>query len=326
MSDIFVYVESFEGKIASVSQEALGAARPIADELRADLVAVVLGQNVEDVAAAAFDLGADKVIGSDHEVLAQYRVEAYGPIVTSLVKEHDPAALLVGSSSQGREVAAWVAADVEAGVMADAVSLKLNDDERIVATRPVYAGKLLCDAVIPEGLQIITLRNRAFAPAESTGNSGSADWSDPVVEEAQINAKVVGFKPKEEGVSLTDAKIIVSGGRGVGGPEGFTPVKELADTLGGALGASRATVDAGWIPYEHQVGQTGKTVAPDLYIACGISGAIQHQAGMRTSKVVVAINKDGEAPIFKLANYGIVGDLFEVVPALTKAFKKRLGK
>lgn len=322
MSDVYVYVESLEGKMVSISQEALGAGRKVADELGQGVTAIVLGNNVEEVAEAAFDLGADNVIGCNGESLADYRAEAYAPIVTQLVKENEPSVLIAGASSQGRDISAWVAADLEAGLMADAVALKVEDG-RLVATRPVYAGKLLCDAVIPEGLQIVTLRSRAFPPAESTGNAGNVEWVDPVVNE--LTTEVVGFKPKESGVSLTDARIIVSGGRGVGGPEGFDPVRSLAETLGGALGASRAAVDAGWIPYDHQVGQTGKTVSPDLYIACGISGAIQHQAGMRTAKVIVAINKDAEAPIFKLAQYGIVGDLFTVIPALQKAFKKRLG-
>ncbi len=164
-------------------------------------------------------------------------------------------------------------------------------------TRPVYAGKLLADVFVKGNPQVITLRSRAFAPAEPSEKSGEVDWVEAVLKEDEINAKVVGFESSEGTVSLTDANIVVSGGRGVGGPDGFAPVQDLADVLGGALGASRAAVDAGWIPYDHQVGQTGKTVSPDLYIACGISGAIQHQAGMRTSKVIVAINKDPDAPI-----------------------------
>jgi electron transfer flavoprotein alpha subunit len=172
---------------------------------------------------------------------------------------------------------------------------------------------------------MITLRSRAFAPAEPLGKSGQAEWVQPAVAAGDIATQVVGFESSEGKVSLNDAKIIVSGGRGVGGPEGFAPVAELAEVLGGALGASRAAVDAGWIPYEHQVGQTGKTVSPDLYVACGISGAIQHQAGMRTAKVIVAINKDADAPIFKLASYGIVGDLFKIIPALSQEFRRRLG-
>jgi electron transfer flavoprotein alpha subunit len=194
----------------------------------------------------------------------------------------------------------------------------------VQVTRPVYAGKLLSTVFVTEGTQVITLRSRAFPQAEVTGATGAAEWVETAVTEADIPTKVVGFEAKEGGVSLTDASIIVSGGRGVGGPEGFDPVRDLAGVLGAAVGASRAAVDSGWIPYEHQVGQTGKTVSPDLYIAAGISGAIQHQAGMRTSKLIVAINKDAEAPIFKLAQYGIVGDLFQVLPALTEEFRKRM--
>jgi electron transfer flavoprotein alpha subunit len=216
-----------------------------------------------------------------------------------------------------------VAADLDAGVIADAIDLKAVGG-KVRATRPVYAGKLLAEVAVIDGPQLITIRSRAFPKQEPVDASGKAEWVDTAVAEDEINSKVVGFAGKEGSVSLTDASIIVSGGRGVGGPEGFAPVKELADALGGALGASRAAVDAGWIPYDHQVGQTGKTVSPDLYIACGISGAIQHQAGMRTSKIIVAINKDADAPIFKLAHYGIVGDLFKVAPALTAEFKKRL--
>jgi electron transfer flavoprotein alpha subunit len=201
------------------------------------------------------------------------------------------------------------------------------EDGTVILTRPVYAGKLLTDVHVKDGtLQIVSLRSRAFAAAEETGGSGEAEWVDAVVAADDLTTEVTGFESSAGEVSLTDANIIASGGRGVAGPEGFAPIRELAEVLGGALGASRATVDAGWIPYEHQVGQTGKTVSPDLYIASGISGAIQHQAGMRTSKVIVAINTDPDAPIFKLAHYGIVGDLFDVVPALTEEFRRRLGK
>jgi electron transfer flavoprotein alpha subunit len=220
-------------------------------------------------------------------------------------------------------LAAWVGADLDAGIIPEAIELTVDGD-RVKATRAVYAGKLLSNAFVKGTPQIVTLRSRAFAQAESTGKTGTPEMVSAAVAEDAIPTKVVGFEGKGGKVSLSDASKIVSGGRGVGGPEGFEPLRELADVLGAALGASRATVDAGWIPYEHQVGQTGKTVAPDLYIACGISGAIQHQAGMRSSKVVVAVNKDPDAPIFKLARYGIVGDLFKVVPALTAEFKKRL--
>lgn len=324
MSGVWVFVENKQCEIPAVAQEAIGAARQVADGLGQPLTGLVLGQGVSGVADAAFNLGVDAVVGADDATLAPFRVEAAGPLAAKLVGERQPSVFVVGGSTYGRDLAAWVAADLDAGIVADGINLKVEGGV-VKVTRPVYAGKLLADVSVKEGVQIITLRSRAFPKAEPVGKSGTAEWVSTVVGEDSIPTKVVGFAGKEGGVSLTDASIIVSGGRGVGGPEGFAPVRELADTLGAALGASRAAVDAGWIPYEHQVGQTGKTVSPDLYIACGISGAIQHQAGMRTSKVIVAINKDADAPIFKLAHYGVVGDLFKILPALSAEFKKRLG-
>jgi electron transfer flavoprotein alpha subunit len=323
MSGVWIFVENRDGAVSIISKEAFGAARLVADDLGQDLTGLVFGQDVSGVAAAAFDLGCDEVIGADDETLKDGRVEALGPLVVELAQEHEPAVILAGASALGRDLAAWIAADLDAGLVSDCIALEV-DDETVKVTRPVYAGKLLSTVFVTGGTQVISLRSRAFPQAESTGNTGTAEWVDVVVDEDDIPSKVVGFHEAGGGVSLTDASIIVSGGRGVGGPEGFDPVRELAETLGAALGASRAAVDAGWIPYDHQVGQTGKTVSPDLYIACGISGAIQHQAGMRTSKVIVAINKDADAPIFKLAQYGIVGDLFDVVPALTEEFSSRL--
>jgi len=323
MSGIWVWIETKNGEMSSISKEAIGAARTIGEEMGEDVVGIVLGEDVDAVAEAAFDLGVDEVLGGDDETFATFRVAAAGPMVASMAQEHEPVAFLVGASGQGSEIAAWVAAELDAGLIADAIALEV-DDETIKATCLIYNGKLLSTKFVTDGMQIITLRNRAFAPAESTGDDGDADWADAVKEEDEIGAKITAFSAKEGGVSLNDASIIVSGGRGVGSAEGFAPVRELADVLGAAVGSSRAAVDAGWIPYEHQVGQTGKSVAPDLYIASGISGAIQHQAGMRGSKVIVAINKDADAPIFKIAQYGIVADLFDVLPALTEAFKERL--
>ncbi len=325
MSGVWVWIENSNGAVAAISREAVGAARSVADELGEDLIGLVFGQDVAGVADAAFDLGVDEVIGCDDASLAPFRVEAAGPLLAQLVQEREPSVLLLGDSTQGNDLAGWVAAELDAGLVVDAIALEV-EDEMVKVTRAVYASKLLSTTFVKDGLQIVTLRSRAFPQAEPTGNSGSAEWVEAVVGEDDVPSKVVGFESKEGAVSLTDASIIVSGGRGVGGPEGFEPVQALADALGGALGASRAAVDAGWIPYDHQVGQTGKTVSPDLYIACGISGAIQHQAGMRSSKIIVAINKDPDAPIFGLAHYGIVGDLFQVVPALTAEFKARLGK
>jgi electron transfer flavoprotein alpha subunit len=323
MSGVFVFIENADGQIPAIAKEMMTAGRIIADGLSEDLIGLVFGTDVDGVVDTAFDLGADEVLAADDDSLSPFRVEAVGPLVVSLAQEKEPNVILAGASPRGRDLAAWVAADLDTGLVADGTAIEV-DGETVKVTRPVYAGKLLSTVFVTEGTQVITLRGRSFPQAESTGGSGSAEMVDTVVAEDDITSKVVGFAAKEGGVSLTDASIIVSGGRGVGGPEGFEPVQNLANVLGAAMGASRAAVDAGWIPYEHQVGQTGKTVSPDLYIAAGISGAIQHQAGMRTSKIIVAVNKDPEAPIFKLAQYGIVGDLFEVLPALSEEFSKRL--
>ncbi len=324
MSGVWVWIEHRNGEIKSVSCEMLGAARSVADELGDSLTALVLGNDIEDLARSVFDLGADAVIGCDDSSLRDVRVEALGPLVAGLARERKPRVIISGASIPGRDLAAWVAAELDSGLVADGIGIK-TEGGAVVVTRPVYAGKLLADVRVTSEPQIITLRSRAFPPAESTGGSGEVEWVQPAVSEEALSTRVVGHESSEGTVSLTDADIIVSGGRGVGGPEGFEPLQELADVLGGALGASRAAVDAGWIPYDHQVGQTGKTVSPDLYIALGISGAIQHQAGMRTSKIIVVVNKDADAPIFKLAAFGIVGDLFKIAPALTAEFRSRLG-
>jgi electron transfer flavoprotein alpha subunit len=325
MSGVWAWIEHKDGEIAAIGRELIGAGRNGADSLEEPLTALILGHDIASVANQAFDLGADAVIAADDLSLAQVRVEAYGPLIAALARERGPSVIFAGATTRGRDLAAWVAADLDAGLVADGIALSF-DSNRVIVTRPVYAGKLLADVFVTDGTQIITLRSRAFAPAESTGQSGDVEWVQPALAEGEISSQVMAVESSAGTVSLADANVIVSGGRGVGGPEGFEPIKELAGVIGGAVGASRAAVDAGWIPYDYQVGQTGKTVSPDLYIACGISGAIQHQAGMRTSKVIVAINKDQDAPIFKLASYGIVGDLFKIVPALTTEFSRRLGE
>lgn len=324
MSGVWVFVENRDGAVNAISREAIGVARTVANDLGQPLTGLVFGQDVAGVATETFDLGVDAVVGTDDATMSGGRLEAIGPAIVKLAQERQPAVIMLGASTRGRDLAAWLGADLDAGIVAEAIEVKV-DGGTVKAVRPVYTGKLLCQTFVKGGPQIVTLRSRAFAQATSTGKTGTPEWVPAVVAEDAIPTKLVGFEGKGGKVSLTDASKIVSGGRGVGGPEGFEPLRELADVLGAALGASRATVDAGWIPYEHQVGQTGKTVSPDLYLACGISGAIQHQAGMRSSKVIVAINKDAEAPIFKLARYGIIGDLFAVVPALKNEFQKRLG-
>jgi electron transfer flavoprotein alpha subunit len=325
-NDIFVWIEQFRGEVASPSWEAIGTARRLSETLGGKVCACLFGQGVDAAAQDAIAYGADTVFVADDATLADFRVHPYAALLAHLVGEHQPAVILIGATFRGRDLAPAMAVDLETGCVADCTALEFEDGA-LVATRPVYAGKLLCTCTVPEKRPaIFTTRPRAFPkPEPDAARSGEVIAVQPVVDEAGIPAKVVGFQESEGGINLADAGIIVSGGRGVSGPEGFEPVRSLAEVLNAAVGASRAAVDAGWIAYEQQVGQTGKTVSPDLYVACGISGAIQHQAGMRTSKVIVAINKDPEAPIFQLAHYGIVGDLFKVVPALTAALKERLG-
>jgi electron transfer flavoprotein alpha subunit len=323
---VWVFVEQFNGVLAQPSLEVLGVARTLAGELGGGVTALLMGSGVAGLAQEVIAHGADEVLVADHDTLKDFRAEPYAALLAQLAKERQPAVILAGATTRGRDLLGMATVDLESSSIADATELNVVGGS-LHATRPVYAGKLLATVVGTRQPVLISLRPRAFPkPEPDASRTGSVEQVQPVMEEAAIATKVVEYAVQEGQVSLADARIIVSGGRGVGGPEGFAPVQELAQVLGGAMGASRAAVDAGWIPYAHQVGQTGKTVSPDLYIAAGISGAIQHQAGMRSAKTIVAINKDAEAPIFRLARYGIVGDLFKVVPALTAEFKKRLGK
>lgn len=325
---LWVYIDQFQGAAMSASWEALGAACELSTHLQTEVAALVFGNNAEAIAREALACGASAAICCDDATLADFRVEAYASLLASLVAARQPRAVIAPATARARELIATAAVEAGTTVMADAIGLEVQGGV-VNVTRPVYAGKLLCTASgVGSQPLFITLRPRAFPkPAVQVEQHPDAiEHVQAVVAEEALRVKVTGYDTVAGQVSLTDASIIVSGGRGVGGPEGFVPVRELATVLGGAMGASRAAVDAGWVPYSHQVGQTGKTVAPDLYVACGISGAIQHQAGMRTAKVIVAINKDREAPIFSLAKYGVVGDLFEVLPALSTEMRKRLGR
>ena len=346
MNKIWAYIDQFKGEALGASWEALGAAQALAGQLGGGVTAILFGQGLDGLAALTFQHGANDVLLADDATLADFRPEPFSSLLSKLAAEAAPEAILFPTTSRGRELAAMAAIDLNTGVLADVTALEVKDGA-IVATRPVYAGKLLAKVTCQARPQLITLRGRAFArPALDPARTGTPVKVAALVAEADIATKVESYARVEGGVSLTDAGVIVSGGRGVvnnptltppagldekeaeiwKAKQGFSLIKELADVLGGAVGASRAAVDADYIAYPYQVGQTGKMVAPDLYIACGISGAIQHQAGMRASKLIVAINKDPEAPIFKLARYGVVGDLHTIVPALTAAFKQRLGK
>jgi electron transfer flavoprotein alpha subunit len=324
MSSFWVWVEQFEGQPASVSWEALGLARRLADEVGGSVTAVMLGPNAEALASAAIARGADAALINQEAVFADFRIDPYVSTLAALAEEHSPTAIFAGATTRGTDVLGALSVDLDTALITDATEVSLTADG-LLGHRPAYSGKVMATVRSHGPIHLVTLRNRAFpAPTPDDGRSGEVTTITPAKTEDDIPEKTQGFEVTSGEVSLTDAAIIVAGGRGVGSPEGFDPIRSLADALGGAVGASRAVVDAGWIPYEHQVGQTGKTVSPDLYIAAGISGAVQHQAGMRTSKVIVAINKDPDAPIFKLAHYGIVGDLFDYVPALTAEFEDRL--
>jgi len=326
-NDVFIWLEQSSGSADPIAWEMIGAGRQVAGALGGQVTVCILGDGVDGLAQEAIQRGADVAILVNDATLADYRLEAYAATLVKLVQDHQPAVFLMGASSRGRELAPYLAAKLGVGLAADCTEVGV-DGTSLVATRPALAGNVNAQITYGDARpQMATLRRRVFLPLEpDAGRSGQVVTAGAVLAEDDIPTKVVEFVTQEGEVSLTDANIIVSGGRGVGGPAGFEPVLALANVLGGAMGASRAAVDAGWIPYAHQVGQTGKTVQPDLYIAVGISGAIQHLAGMKTAKVIVAINKDPEAPIFKVASFGVVGDLFKIVPALTEEFKKRLGK
>ncbi len=325
----WVYIDHFNGQVVGASWEALGLAKTFGPAS-----AVIFGVGLGDLAKQAFEFGADEVLLADDASLKDFRPETYAATLTAAASA-GPNLVLLPNTSRAREMAAMAALDLNSGVLVDVTGLEL-DGEKVIATRPIYEGKLFEKITCSANPQFVTLRGRAFPrPASQPGKSGATTHL-PVAGESLTS--VEGYEPGESGVSLADAGVVVSGGRGVSNnpslgldekataQKGFELVAELAGVLGGAIGASRAAVDAGYIPYSSQVGQTGKVVSPDLYIAAGISGAIQHIVGIRGAKVVVAINKDAEAPIFQVARYGVVGDLFTFLPALTAAFKKKLGK
>jgi electron transfer flavoprotein alpha subunit len=322
-SDILVWIEQTNGVAETISWETMTAAKALAQG--GGITAIVLGDGVDELAQAAIHRGAHNVVVCNDVTLKSYRLEPYAAVLAAVSKEKQPTAIVFGATTRGLELSAAVAAQLGAGLAADCIDVAVESGH-VVATRPALVGNVMTQVTLNRLPCVVSIRKRVFPASEAdTTRSGVITHLQATMSEDDIVTKIESIEAKATNeVSLTDARIVVSGGRGVGGPDGFKPIKALADALGGAMGASRATVDAGWIPYAHQVGQTGKTVQPDVYIACGISGAIQHLAGMKSSKIIVAINKDPEAPIFKFAHFGIVGDLFQIVPALTEEVKKRM--
>ncbi|MDI6892443.1 MAG: electron transfer flavoprotein subunit alpha [Actinomycetota bacterium] len=328
-SGVWVFAEQRWGRIAPVVYELLGEGRKLADALETRLSAALLGENVKEKASDLITHGADEVYLVESKFLESYLDDAYSRVIVDMVREHKPSILLMGATAIGRSLAPKVAAMLETGLTADCTALEIDTEKKLLLqTRPAFGGNIMATIICPNRRpQIATVRPRVMKRASRNEKKrGEIIEKKMKPEDLSSRTRVLDFvEDLTEKVKLEEADIIVSGGRGLGGPENFKLVEELADVLEAAVGASRATVDAGWIPYSHQVGQTGKTVCPKLYIACGISGAIQHLAGMQTSDVIVAVNKDPEAPIFQVATYGIVGDLFEVIPALTAKFKEMLG-
>jgi electron transfer flavoprotein alpha subunit len=327
--DVWVFIEHNRGKIANVSLELLGEGRKLADALGCKLSGMLLGEGVEECAQEAIKYGADNVYLTESPILREYTTDAYTAGAVNLIEQYKPEIVIFGASTQGRDFAGTVATTLYTGLTADCTGLDIDPETKLLRqTRPAFGGNImatiLCQKHRP---QMATVRPKVFAmPEKDDSRTGEIIREQVPIGEDEVRTKILDFLQVAETVNLVDAEVIVSGGRGMGGPDNFKIIRELANVLGAAVGASRAAVDAGWMPYEHQVGQTGRTVRPKIYIACGISGAIQHQAGMKTSDIIVAINKDPEAPIFKIATYGIVADLFQAVPMLTKAFKDRLGK
>ncbi|MFI6080747.1 electron transfer flavoprotein subunit alpha/FixB family protein [Streptomyces sp. NPDC051217] len=320
MAEVLVYVDHVDGAVRKPTLELLTLARRIGDP-----VAVALGAGAADTVATLAEHGAVKVLTADAPEFADYLVV---PKVDALQAAYDsvsPAAVLVPSSAEGKEIAARLAVRIGSGLITDAIDLTA-DDQGPVATQSVFAAAYTTKSRITKGTPVITVKPNS-APVEPAAAAGAVEELAVTFGEAATGTKVVARTPRESTgrPELTEAAIVVSGGRGVNGAENFAIIEALADSLGAAVGASRAAVDAGWYPHSNQVGQTGKSVSPQLYIASGISGAIQHRAGMQTSKTIVAVNKDAEAPIFDLVDYGIVGDLFQVVPQLTEAIKARKG-
>ena len=324
-NNVLVIAEQRDGVLKKAAFEMLGVASELAAALGGTAQAALLGHGLTGLPETLAQYGATTVYVADDEGLDRYSAEGYTDTLADLVGKAEPAIVLVGATAMGKDLGPRLAARLGVGLASDCTALEIEDG-RLLATRPIFAGKALAKVKLNADPQMATVRPNVLAAPEP--DAGATATVEPVAALTDnVRATVVDIVGAGEGeIDVAEAEIIVSGGRGVGGPEGFAPVHSLAKTLGAAVGASRAAVDAGWIEHSHQVGQTGKTVTPNLYVACGISGAIQHLAGMKTSKVIVAVNKDPEAPIFNVANYGIVGDLFEVVPLLEKELQALLAE
>jgi electron transfer flavoprotein alpha subunit len=322
--NVLAFAEQRENKFKKSSFETVRAARSIADQLGMGFAALVIGNGVASLAGQLGAYGANRVIVVDDPNLEQHSNTAYAKVIAGVAKDDGAVIVFLPASQMGKDLAPRVAVKLDAGLASDCIALNVEGGD-IIATRPIYAGKALLDVKVKTPAKVFTLRPNVF-PATREEGTAAVEQRSVVLAPTDFGSRVTSTKVVSGRPDVTEADIIVSGGRGVKGPEHFILIEELASALGAAVGASRAVVDAGWRPHDEQVGQTGKTVSPTLYIACGISGAVQHLAGMSSSRYIVAINKDKDAPIFQVADYGIAGDLFEVVPELTQQLKQSLGK
>lgn len=324
--NVWVFAEQRAGVITPVVLELLGEGRKLADDIGVKLCAILPGDNITHLADTLIEHGADIVYLADSPLLNQYTTDGYTKAIADAVSQYKPEIVLYGATNIGRDLAPRIAARIGAGLTADCTGLAIDpEDKKLMQTRPAFGGNLMATIICPNNRpQMSTVRPGVMQKlVPQDGRTGEVIALNPKLISSDIRTIVREIvKSRKEMVSLTDAKVIVSGGRGLGGPDGFGLMKQLADAMGGVVGASRAAVDAGWIDHSHQVGQTGTTVKPSIYVACGISGAIQHLAGMQTSDIIIAINKNERAPIFDVADYGLVGDLYDVVPILVEAFNE----
>jgi electron transfer flavoprotein alpha subunit len=323
VAKILAFTESRDNRIKNNGYETVSTAVKLARELGCDAEALLIGDKVSEIAAEPGKYGIGRVLVVENEKLAKYSTTAYAKIIAEVSKQRNADIILFSATAMGKDLAPRVAAKADAGLAVDCTELRVENSE-IIASRPVYAGKAYIDVKVKSDVKIFSLRPNVFKAGMTQAGTPEIVKIQVELSESDFTCIVRDMVLSSEKLDVAEASIIVSGGRGLKGPENFHLVEELAKVLGAGVGSSRAVVDAGWRPHSEQVGQTGKTVSPNLYIACGISGAIQHLAGMSSSKCIVAINKDKDAPIFQVADYGIVGDVFEIIPALTQEFKKLL--
>jgi len=316
--NILAILEQREGKLKKPSFETASTAVRLASELNLEIEAIAVGNEITNLVEIG-DYGIKKITHLKSDKLGNYSSSGYSEVLANFAKEIDAEYLLIANTALGKDLAPYIAARLNAGLIMDAINIDSSSGE-IIATRPVYAGKALVDVKFMTDKKVLTIRPNVFKAVTKDKNEPEIIVKE--IEPTNLKSKVIDFKKSESKLDVAEADIIVSGGRGLKSPENFKLIEDLAEVLGAAVGASRAVVDAGWRPHREQVGQTGKTVSPSLYIACGISGAIQHLAGMSSAKYIVAINKDKDAPIFNVADYGIAGDVFEILPVLTEGIKK----